>query len=87
MDKFSTSFIADNTADNGDYAGETLDMSMKQDWKDQTVYSVGVEYKATDRLALRGGASFSTNPCLTSISIRSFRPSSRTTTPVDSATA
>ncbi|RTY38147.1 aromatic hydrocarbon degradation protein [Chlorobium phaeovibrioides] len=62
MDKFSTSFIADNTADNGDYAGETLDMSMKQDWKDQTVYSVGVEYKATDRLALRGGASFSTNP-------------------------
>jgi len=62
MDKFSTTFIADDEASNGDYAGQTLDMSMKQDWKDQTVYSVGVEYKASDNLALRGGASFSNNP-------------------------
>lgn len=62
MDKFSTTFTADNTTANGDYAGETLNMDMKQDWRDQTVYSVGVEYKATKSLALRGGASFSTNP-------------------------
>ena len=62
MDKFSTTFTADNTTANGGYAGETLDMSMKQDWRDQTVYSIGVEYKATKRLALRGGASLSTNP-------------------------
>jgi len=62
MDKFSTTFIADDDGSNGDYAGQTLDMNMKQDWKDQTVYSVGVEYKASKNLALRGGASFSTNP-------------------------
>lgn len=62
MDKFSTRFVADEDSDNGAYAGQTLDMDMKQEWDDQLVYSVGVECKATDRLALRGGASFSTNP-------------------------
>jgi long-chain fatty acid transport protein len=35
---------------------------MKQNWKDQTVWSVGMQYMATKKLALRAGASFSTNP-------------------------
>lgn len=60
MDKFEMTFIADDS--NPGFAGQNLDVTMKQDWKDQTVWSVGVQYKATDKLALRAGASFSTNP-------------------------
>lgn len=59
MKKFSMSFVADN---NGAFPGQSLDVEMKQDWKDQTIFSVGVQYKATDRLALRAGANLSTNP-------------------------
>ena len=62
MDKFSMEFTADNTSANGGYAGKVLDMTMTQDWKDQAVWSFGAQYKATKKLALRGGASFSTNP-------------------------
>ena len=62
MEKFSTSFTAYNTAANGGFAGQTLDVEMTQNWKDQNIFSVGVQYKATDRLALRAGASFTSNP-------------------------
>ncbi|KZK74952.1 MAG: aromatic hydrocarbon degradation protein [Pelodictyon luteolum] len=62
MDKFSMSFTADNTTANSVYAGKTMDVTMTQNWDDQFVYSLGMQYMATDRLALRGGASFSTNP-------------------------
>ncbi|ACD89140.1 membrane protein involved in aromatic hydrocarbon degradation [Chlorobium limicola DSM 245] len=62
MEKFSTSFTADNSLSNGPFAGQTLDVEMLQNWKDQTVISVGVQYRATDRLALRTGASFASNP-------------------------
>ncbi|NTU86919.1 MAG: aromatic hydrocarbon degradation protein [Chlorobiaceae bacterium] len=62
MEKFSTTFIADNSVSNGPFAGQKLDVEMLQNWKDQTVFSVGVQYRATDRLALRGGASFASNP-------------------------
>jgi long-chain fatty acid transport protein len=60
MDKFSMTFIADDS--NPGFAGQNLDVTMKQEWKDQTVFSVGVQYMATKKLALRAGASFSTNP-------------------------
>lgn len=62
MDKFSMQFTADNTTANSGYAGTTLDMTMTQNWEDQTVWSFGAQYKATKKLALRGGASFSNNP-------------------------
>ncbi|NTV05438.1 MAG: aromatic hydrocarbon degradation protein [Chlorobiaceae bacterium] len=62
MSKFSTTFTADNSVTNGPFAGQTLDVDMTQNWEDQWVYSVGVEYKASERLALRAGASFSNNP-------------------------
>jgi len=62
MGKFSTSFTADNSISNGPFAGEKLDVEMTQDWQDQTVFSIGVQYRATDRLSLRTGASFSSNP-------------------------
>lgn len=60
MDSFSTRFTADDT--NPNFAGQTLDVTMMQDWDDQAVWSLGVQYKATRKLALRAGASFSTNP-------------------------
>jgi long-chain fatty acid transport protein len=59
MDKFSMTFIAD---DSSGFAGQNLDVTMKQNWKDQTVWSVGMQYMASKKLALRAGASFSTNP-------------------------
>ena len=62
MKRFSMSFVADNSAANGGFVGQILDVEMKQEWKDQAVFSIGAQYKATDRLALRAGASFSTNP-------------------------
>jgi long-chain fatty acid transport protein len=60
MDKFEMTFIADDS--NPGFAGQNLNVKMTQEWKDQTIWSVGVQYKATDKLALRAGASFSTNP-------------------------
>jgi long-chain fatty acid transport protein len=62
MSKFSTTFTADNSVSNGPFGGQTLDVDMTQNWEDQWVYAIGVQYKATDRLSLRAGASFSTNP-------------------------
>jgi long-chain fatty acid transport protein len=59
MKNFSMSFVADN---NAPFAGQMLDVEMQQEWKDQTIFSIGAQYKATGRLALRAGASFSTNP-------------------------
>lgn len=59
MDKFQMTFIADESSA---FSGQNLDVTMDQKWKDQTIWSVGVQYKATDKLALRAGASFSTNP-------------------------
>ncbi len=59
MDKFQMTFIADASSA---FSGQNLDVTMDQKWKDQTIWSVGVQYKATDKLALRAGASFSTNP-------------------------
>jgi len=60
MDTFSTTFTAD--ASDPNFGGQTLDVSLDQDWRDQTVWSVGVQYKATEKLALRAGASFANNP-------------------------
>lgn len=59
MKKFSMSFVADN---NGAFPGQVLDVVMTQEWKDQAIFSAGAQYRATNRLALRVGASFSSNP-------------------------
>jgi long-chain fatty acid transport protein len=39
-----------------------IQMSMPQNWDDQTVFQLGLAYKATDALTLRAGASFTDNP-------------------------
>ena len=59
MDKFEMTFIADGSSA---FAGQNLDVTMTQRWKDQTIWSIGAQYMATDKLALRAGASFSSNP-------------------------
>ncbi|MDP2833132.1 MAG: outer membrane protein transport protein [Pseudomonadota bacterium] len=42
--------------------GMDLDVTMPQNWRDQTVVAVGVQYKPTSDLALRFGANQSSNP-------------------------
>jgi len=65
MDSFNMSFTADSTQANpaaAGFAGADLAVSMDQQWEDQTVISLGVQYKATDKLALRVGYNHSDNP-------------------------
>lgn len=40
----------------------TLAVEMPQNWKDQTVFMMGAQYKATDALAVRAGVNLSSNP-------------------------
>ena len=39
-----------------------LDMTMRQDWKDQNVLMLGAAYKYTPQLTLRGGINVANNP-------------------------
>jgi long-chain fatty acid transport protein len=40
----------------------TVNMTMPQNWDDQTVYSLGFSYAATNALTLRAGANVASNP-------------------------
>ena len=40
----------------------TVNMTMPQQWKDQTVYALGISYAMTDAITLRVGANLSDNP-------------------------
>ena len=42
--------------------GMDLDVTMPQNWKDQTVYAVGVQYKLNPDVALRFGINHASNP-------------------------
>jgi long-chain fatty acid transport protein len=42
--------------------GMNLDVVMPQNWKDQTVFAVGVQYKLNPDLALRAGYNHASNP-------------------------
>lgn len=39
-----------------------ITMTMPQDWQDQTVYAVGLQYRVDDRLGLRVGFNYGKNP-------------------------
>ena len=39
-----------------------LDVTMPQNWKDQTIYQLGASYKATSQLTLRAGFNYGKNP-------------------------
>jgi long-chain fatty acid transport protein len=53
MKKFTMSYSA---------MGDSVTFSLPQDWDNQTVFSLGMSYKATDALTLRGGVNLSDNP-------------------------
>lgn len=42
--------------------GEYVDMTLPQNWDDQTIVSVGAAYKATNQLTLRAGFNYAKNP-------------------------
>ena len=62
MRQFSMSFHAFANASNGSFAGQTLDASLYQEWKDQTIVMLGAAYQASDRLTLRVGGNMTSNP-------------------------
>ncbi|MGA7802980.1 MAG: outer membrane protein transport protein [Gammaproteobacteria bacterium] len=70
MKNFKMTFTASQAAANnftqfgpaGDLRGKTLDASLRQDWRNQTVYEVGAAYRATAALTLRGGVNVGSNP-------------------------
>lgn len=56
MEDFTMVFTPDGMA------GESAEFKMYQDWKDQTVFSLGGAYKVSDALTVRAGANLSNNP-------------------------
>ncbi len=63
MKNFKMQFVADgNNAGFGIAQGDTIDITMKQNWDDQTVLSLGAAYQATPDLVLRVGANLAKNP-------------------------
>jgi len=62
MDEFKVSFTADMSAENGPFAGESLDVSMDQNWEDQIVIGFGAQYTVTNNFKIRAGVSLADNP-------------------------
>lgn len=62
MKEFSMTFTASSAASNGSFAGQVLNASLYQNWDDQLICQLGAAYTATDRLTLRFGAAFSSDP-------------------------
>ena len=62
MKDFKMSFTADDTPENNGFANLEMDATLFQNWKDQTVFSLGGAYKPTDPLTLRAGFNFAKNP-------------------------
>ena len=65
MDSFKMSFVADSTQANpmaAGYAGQVLDVSMKQNWKDQDIIQLGATFTMSPELVLRAGFNYAENP-------------------------
>jgi len=73
MKNFKMSFTADQSASNNysaafggnpaaDLRGQSMDATLYQDWKDQTVYEIGGAYKVTDAVTVRAGYNYGKNP-------------------------
>lgn len=60
MKDFKMTFIADGN--NGPMSGGTLDMTMPQNWKDQTVMQIGAAYKFNSAFTGRVGLNMANNP-------------------------
>lgn len=65
MDGFTLRFTADQNQANpaaAGFAGTQLEATLKQEWDDQTVVSIGAQYRYSDKLMLRVGANLADNP-------------------------
>ncbi|MDX9766711.1 MAG: outer membrane protein transport protein [Ectothiorhodospiraceae bacterium] len=62
MDDFTVTFQADDIPQNGGFAGAAMDMTLYQDWSDQTVVMLGAAYSPDKHWTIRGGANLSSNP-------------------------
>ena len=62
MKSCKMTFDADSSASNGNFKNTSLDVTMDQNWKDQTVTMLGAEWQASKNLALRAGYNVANNP-------------------------
>ncbi len=62
MDDFRMTFKADDTPENGGFAGLELDAVLFQGWEDQTVIALGGAVDVTDQFTLRAGFNGAKNP-------------------------
>jgi long-chain fatty acid transport protein len=62
MKEFNMGFTASTAATNGPFAGQTLDSTLTQNWKDQTVVQMGVAHRITDALTVRTGFNHGADP-------------------------
>lgn len=62
MAQFSMTFTAADAAANGGFAGQTMNAVLFQDWDNQFIVQLGAAYAASDRLTLRFGGNFSSDP-------------------------
>lgn len=61
MSAFNMSFVAADAGSNGNFAGQTLDATLFQSWKNQTIVQGGVSFLATKALTLRLGGNICTD--------------------------
>jgi long-chain fatty acid transport protein len=62
MKNFKMSFTADNTAENGGFAGLVMDATLFQKWEDQAVIEAGGSYRVSNFVTLRAGFNYGKNP-------------------------
>lgn len=62
MEDFKMSFTADDTPENGGFAGLQMDAALFQNWKDQAVIAAGGSYNPIQQLTLRAGLNYGKNP-------------------------
>ncbi len=60
MKAFNMNFTVDQTVPN--FGGAATDISLKQEWDDQTVIKLGAAYEMNPQLTLRGGLNLASNP-------------------------
>jgi len=62
MKAFNMRFVASSAAGNGSFAGQNLDATLYQNWKNQTVLQVGGAYRLNAQLTLRAGFNYGADP-------------------------
>lgn len=62
MKDFKMSFQASDAAENGNFAGQSLNATLYQNWENQTVIAMGVQYAVRDNLMVRAGFNHAKDP-------------------------